>query len=151
MDWAAFKGRAPELAGLGEERFAHTGLALVGTLRRDGWPRISPVEVYVTDGHLYLGMQWRTLKALDLLRDPRITVHSVVADRHGTEGEFKVYGRARDVRDPSRREPFEAAVSERLGETFAEPEYHLFEVDLESAAYVLIEGGERVHQTWKAG
>ena len=46
-------------------------------------------------------MEWCTLKALDLLRDPRVTVHSVVADRSGTEGEFKVYGRAEDVRDPA--------------------------------------------------
>ncbi len=150
MIWAAFAERAPELAARGEARFAHTGLSLVGTLRRDGSPRISPVEVYITDGHLYLGMEWRTRKALDLLRDPRITVHSVIADRHGTEGEFKVYGRAHDVRDASRREPFESAVRERLGEPFGEAEYHLFEVDLESASYVIIEGGKRVLQVWKA-
>ena len=42
-------------------------------------------------------------------------------------------------------------MTERLGEAFAEAEYHLFEVDVESAAYVIIEGGKRVHQVWKAG
>ena len=150
MDWAAFTQRAPALATLGEERFGSAGLALVGTLRRDGWQRISPVDVYVADGHLYVGMESGTLKALDLLRDPRITVHSVIAGRGGTEGEFKVYGRAEDVRDPSRRERFEATVNERLSETFTNAAYHLFEVDIESAASVTIEGGERATQIWKA-
>lgn len=56
MHWEAFRQRAPELAALGEERFERTGLALVGTLRKDGRPRISPVEVSITDGELYLGM-----------------------------------------------------------------------------------------------
>ena len=46
------------------------------------------------DGQLALGMMWRSMKALDLLRDPRCVVHSVVSDKDGTEGEFKVYGRA---------------------------------------------------------
>jgi hypothetical protein len=29
---------------------------LVGTLRANGWPRISPVEALIVDGGLYLGM-----------------------------------------------------------------------------------------------
>ena len=48
------------------------------------WPRISPVEPLIADGHLYLGMMWRSRKALDLLRDPRCTVHSTVSERNGT-------------------------------------------------------------------
>ncbi len=61
-------------------------LTLVGTLRHDGWPRISPVEALVWNGQLYLGMMWRSLKARDLLRDPRCVVHTVVADPTGAEG-----------------------------------------------------------------
>ena len=95
--WQEFAAQAPELAALGEAQFARTGLALVGTRRRDGWPRISPVEPFIVDGQLYLGMMWRSVKALDLLRDPRCVVHSTVSDREGTEGEFKVYGRAVEV------------------------------------------------------
>ena len=150
MDWAAFAQQAPALAAFGEERFAGTGTALLGTLRRDGWPRISPVEIHLIDGHLYRGMEWRTLKALDLMRDPRITVHSVFAGRQGAEGEFMVFGRATDVRSPARRVRFGAVVSERRGEPFTDSESHLFEVDIESATSVTIEDGERSIEMWKA-
>jgi hypothetical protein len=43
---------------------------LVGTLTKDGSPRITPVEAYILDGHLLSNMIPRSLKALDLLRDP---------------------------------------------------------------------------------
>ena len=50
MTWEEFKNAAPELAALGEERFEATGLVLVGTLRKNGWPRISPVEPFLPMG-----------------------------------------------------------------------------------------------------
>jgi hypothetical protein len=56
MNWGEFSRAAPELAALGEERFERTGLSLVGTITRDGHPRISPVEPYIVDGELLLGM-----------------------------------------------------------------------------------------------
>ena len=74
--WQQFAAQSPELAAIGEAQFARTGLALVGTFRRDGWPRISPVEPFIVDGLLYLGMTWRSVKALDLLRDPRCVVQT---------------------------------------------------------------------------
>src|SRR6266480_278345 len=95
--WAEFANEAPALAGDGAARFDATGLCLVGTLRGDGWPRISPVEPLIAHGELYLGMMPRSTKALDLLRDPRCTVHSTTCDRAGTEGDFKLYGRARAI------------------------------------------------------
>ena len=64
VTWGQFAERDPELAALGEGQLARTGLALVGTLRRDGWPRISPVEPFIVDGNLYLGMMWQSRKAL---------------------------------------------------------------------------------------
>ena len=97
--------RAEACQGSARSEFERSGLVLLGTLRKNGWPRISPVEAYITDGHLYLGMMWQSRKALDLLRDPRCTVHSVVSKPDGSEGEFKVYGRggrhsrSRDAQD----------------------------------------------------
>ena len=81
VSWGVLADRDPELAALGLDRFERTGLALVGTLRKNGWPRISPVEPVIAGGQLYLGMMWQSVKALDLLRDPRCTVHSTVSDR----------------------------------------------------------------------
>ena len=52
VTWAEFAEAAPELAALGVAQFGQTGLALVGTLRRNGWPRISPVEPFIANGQL---------------------------------------------------------------------------------------------------
>ena len=103
MNWSQFKQSAPDLASLAEERFQRHGLVLVGTLRRDGWPRISPVEPLIVEGVLYLGMTYRSHKALDLLSDPRITVQTIVSNKDGIEGEVKLYGRAEDVRSTETR------------------------------------------------
>ena len=148
--WHQFAAQAPELAALGEAQFARTGLALVGTLRRDGWPRISPVEPYIVDGQLYLGMMWRSVKALDLLRDPRCVVHSTVSDREGTEGEFKVYGRAVEVTDLEERGRFGDAVYAAIGFRPEEPEYHCFVIAIESVAFSKLQDGEFHRQVWKA-
>ena len=150
MTWEEFQRSDPELAALGRERFDSTGLILLGTLRKNGWPRISPVEVLITDGQLYLGMMWRSRKALDLLRDPRCTVHSTVSDRAGTEGEFKVYGHAVDVQDLEARKRYGDALYEKIQVRPDESEYHLFAVDIQSAAFVIIRNEEMVHQEWKA-
>jgi hypothetical protein len=53
-------------------RLVRDQLVMVGTLRKDGWPRISPCQVDIAAGHLLLGMMWRPAKALDLARDPRV-------------------------------------------------------------------------------
>ena len=103
MRWDEFTVAAPELAGLGEERLRDRELCLLGTLRKNGYPRISPVEPEFVDGELMLGLMWQSPKALDLLRDPRCVVHSVVSDRAGTEGDFKLYGKAVPVEDPQVR------------------------------------------------
>ena len=151
VTWQEFATHAPELAALGEAQLARTGLALVGTLRRDGWPRISPVEPFIVDGQLYLGMMWRSVKALDLLRDPRCVVHSTVSDREGTEGEFKVYGRAVEVTDLDERRRFAEAVFAAIGYRPEEPEFHCFVITIESVAFSQIRGGEMHHLVWKSG
>ena len=147
MRWQEFASAAPELAALGEQRLRARELCLVGTLRKNGYPRISPVEPEFVDGDLMLGMMWRSPKALDLLRDPRLVVHSVVSDRMGTEGDFKLYGRAVDVGAPERRARFRAAVKARIDWEPDEPNYHLFGVDIEAAGFVIF-GGERYGLAW---
>ena len=150
MNWDEFKQAAPELAALGQGRFDRAGLVLVGTLRQNGWPRISPVEVLIVEGELYLGMSWRSTKALDLLRDSRCTVNSIVSNRDGSDGEFKLYGRATDVLSPDRRRVYGEALYAKIGFQPEEGEqYHLFAVDIESAAFVIIAGGEQHNQVWR--
>jgi hypothetical protein len=148
--WAEFAAAAPELASLGEERLRARELCLVGTLRRNGFPRISPVEPDFVGDDLMLGMMWRSPKALDLLRDPRCVVHSVVSDRIGTEGDFKLYARAVSVEEPDRRAAYRAAIKARIDWEPAEPRYHLFALDVESAGFVIF-GEERYGLAWDSG
>src|SRR5205085_5353528 len=111
--WDDLAAAAPELARLGEERLRSRELCLVGTLRRNGWPRISPVEPEFVDGELMLGMMWRSPKALDLLRDPRVVVHSTLTDRHDLSGDIKLYGRVVAVEDEPRLAAHRRAIKAR--------------------------------------
>lgn len=150
MNWAAFALANPELAKLGEERFERTGLLLLGTLRRNGFPRISPVEPLLCDGELELGMMWRSPKALDLLRDPRCVVHNTVSNRDGKEGDFKAYGRAVEIRDLDARRRYCDALFAKIGWKPDEPEFHLFALDIENVGYVVFDQGKSLRKTWAA-
>jgi hypothetical protein len=136
MRWDDFARAVPELAALGEERLRAKELCLVGTLRKNGWPRISPVEPEFVDGELMLGMMWQSPKALDLLRDPRLVVHSVVSNRDGKEGDFKLYGKAVDVQDPERRSAYRTSIKARIDWEPPEPSFHVFAIDIGSAGFV---------------
>jgi Pyridoxamine 5'-phosphate oxidase len=104
VSWHALEQGAPDIATLAAERFDRDRLALLGTLRRDGRPRISPIAPYLARGELLLGAMRRSAKARDLVRDPRCVVHSAVTDPHGGDGELKLSGRAREVTDPAVRD-----------------------------------------------
>jgi hypothetical protein len=147
MRWEEFVAAAPELAALGEERLRQRELCLLGTLRRNGFPRISPVEPDFVDGELMLGMMWRSPKALDLLRDPRCVVHSIVSRRDGDEGDFKLYGRGVPVEDAERRTGYRATIKARIDWEPDEPNYNLFAIDVDSAGFVIF-GGERYGLAW---
>jgi pyridoxamine 5'-phosphate oxidase-like protein len=134
--WNEFEDAVPDLARLGRDRLLGPGVTLVGTVRKDGSPRISPCEAFIVDGDLMLGMMWQSRKARDLERDPRVVVHSVVSDREGTEGDFKLYGRAVDVPEPERREAYADTLETVIDWRPTDP-FHLFAVDIESAGFVV--------------
>jgi hypothetical protein len=140
--WDEFANSAPELAEIGEGLIRGKGLCLLGTLRRDGSPRISPCEAFFVDGDLLLGMMWQSKKALDLLRDPRVVVHSATSDRAGTEGDFKLYGRAVDVPDPVVRERYAETLQEAIDWRPTEP-FHLFAMDIHSIGFIKFGKGQR--------
>lgn len=148
VDWQTFAQSEPELAGVGMAAFERTGLVLLGTLRHDGSPRISPVEHMFLEGQVLLGMMHRSKKALDLLRDPRCTLHAAIANKDGhSDPEFKLNGRAIDMTDPS--------VRERYGDRWFElskwrpPEpYHLFSIDIANVSYTRYEGSSGAQYLW---
>jgi len=146
--WADFRQGDPVLAALAEARMAEDGLVLVGTLRANGWPRISPVEPLVVGDELYLGMMWQSRKALDLLADPRCVVHTTVHDTAGKQGDVKVYGRAVDVSDRDERERYGVALEAAIGWRPV-GEYHLFAVDLTEVGYFRVVDGGHDTRAWR--
>ena len=148
VTWAAFRRCDPGLSALAEARMAEDGLVLVGSLRGNGWPRISPVEPLVVGDELYLGMMWRSRKALDLLADPRCVVHTTVHDRAGTQGDVKVYGRAVDVADPGERERYASALEEAIGWR-PDGDFHLFAVDITEVGWFRVVDGGHETRAWR--
>jgi hypothetical protein len=147
--WQQFQDEAPELARRATERFDKTGLVLVGTLRRDGWPRISPVEPIVMEGALYLGMMPGSTKSRDLQRDPRVLVHNVVSDKDGADGETKLYGHARWIADEDERERYGQALFAKIGWR-PDGAFDLFTVDIVQAADQTF-GGRHRSVVWRPG
>ena len=135
MNWQAFQEAAPQLARLAAERFARHGIAFLGTLRQDGYPRISVVEPLLTPEELLLGLMWRSTKALDLFHDARCTLHSVITSGEGTEGECKLYGRATEAADPTLQADHQRRFRAHWGAA-APQAFHVVALDIERAAFV---------------
>jgi len=152
MNWSEFKTAAPELAEAGEKLFERVGVILLGTLRKDGSPRISPVELLLVGGQLYLGMMPDSLKAQDLLRDGRCTVHSLISDKHAAEGEFKLHGVAVNVQDQAERKFYCDELRKKIGFSPEGMPFHLFSIDIQSAGLFGHDGGSaRLVKRWRAG
>jgi hypothetical protein len=92
--WRDLELGAPEIARVGLSRLDSTRVAYLGTLRRDGSPRISPIATYLVAGHLLVGAMSWSRKADDLRRDPRYVLHSAIRDPDAGEPELKIYGEA---------------------------------------------------------
>lgn len=108
--WAELEKEVPDLAREVRARFTAAKHSTMATLRRDGAPRISGTEVELSDGEMWLGSMPGAVKALDLLRDGRVAVHSPTSepgpDGRTWAGEAKVAGTAVEVPnggDPSHR------------------------------------------------
>ncbi|HJM75187.1 MAG TPA: pyridoxamine 5'-phosphate oxidase family protein [Dehalococcoidia bacterium] len=140
--WAEFVEATPELAACGAERFEGPSFIYLGSTLVDGWPRITPVELLISDGELYLGMMWQSMKALNLLRDPRSLLHSAITDRMGSEGEFKLRGRAVDVTDEDERKRYGVALEAKIGWRPGDTPFHLFAVDIVDVAQITRDGPE---------
>jgi general stress protein 26 len=149
LRWDKFENMCPELATLARERFVMDQLVLVGSVRADGSPRISPVEPDFAADRLFISMMWQSRKALDVLRDPRVVVHSVPSDRMNAGGDVKLYGRIVDEGDPEVREAFRDAIKARIDWAPDEPNYHCLSLDVQEAGYIRF-GDDPVTLAWDA-
>ncbi|MFD9893518.1 pyridoxamine 5'-phosphate oxidase family protein [Amycolatopsis sp. NPDC059027] len=97
--WRDVEQAAPEFARRVRALFDARRHQTMATLRADGSPRISGIEVVFEDGELVFGSMPNARKGADLRRDPRFALHSATVDPvEGAEaqwpGEAKISGRA---------------------------------------------------------
>ena len=88
--WNDFASAEPDFSRRVLELFTTQKHMTLATLRRDGSPRISGTEAQFVDDELVLGMMPGSLKARDLLRDPRMALHSPSIDP--PEGDPSAWG-----------------------------------------------------------
>ncbi len=143
--WAGFAAAEPAFADYAQDRFGRYRHHVLATLRQDGSPRVTPLEVNFISGELWLGMMPDSRKALDLRRDPRFSVQANPGPGDGlTEGDVRVSGRAVEVTDPE--------TVARFAQEVRPPEpFHLYRAELTEVVHTASENGEMVLRTWRPG
>ncbi len=136
--WQDVEARVPDLAAAVRAAFDAHKHKVLATLRADGSPRVSGNEVTFKDGEAWLGMMHRSLKALDVLREPRLAVHSATADAELKLGDAKLSGRAVEETDPAIKRSFGDDPAEEHGDAESSEPYHLFRIDITELSIVRI-------------
>lgn len=149
--WSTVLLAAPDLANTVRARFDAHGLALIATLRRDGFPRMSGIEPFFTPTELWLGMMPGSRKATDLFRDPRFALHSATIDKQVTHGDAKITGRAVAVNDETAMTDFLAAFQAQTGATPPPGPFHLFRADIYDLSTVRPAGDHLDIVWWREG
>lgn len=98
VTWQGFVTAEPAFARLVRTVLDAHEVTVLASLRADGSPRVSGIEVeFDDDGQMVLGSMPGARKGADLRRDPRCALHSVPpipVGKEGALGDVKVSGRA---------------------------------------------------------
>ncbi|MEV5608263.1 pyridoxamine 5'-phosphate oxidase family protein [Streptomyces sp. NPDC052225] len=147
-NWATLTAAEPDLAKTVEARFTAYTHHVLATLRKDGSPRTSGLEVRFLDGELWLGMMPDSLKARDLLRDPRFAIQANPGEGQTMGGgDVRISGRALLVEDP-------ATIARYTGQVeVPDPnDFHLFRTELTEVTRTYVEDETYlVVQVWNPG
>ncbi|MFI2782177.1 pyridoxamine 5'-phosphate oxidase family protein [Streptomyces sp. ALB3] len=143
--WQDFHAAEPAFADAVRERFQQYKHHVLATLRTDGSPRVTGLEVEFRMDALWFGMMPNSRKALDLRRDPRFAVQANPGpDAEMADGDVRVSGRAVEVTDP--------AVRARFVEEVTPPEpFLLFRAELAEVVRTGLDGDDLVVQVWRPG
>jgi Pyridoxamine 5'-phosphate oxidase len=125
--WSEVESEAPELTALARGFFDAHVHKTIATLRRDGSPRISGIEMDFADGELTIGSMLNAVKALDLRRDPRFALHSGSDDPDDWKGDAKLAGTMEEIDPPegSKSHRFRADITELVVVRLGEPADHI--------------------------
>jgi hypothetical protein len=113
--WHEVEADAPEFAARVRALFQARKHKTMATLRADGSPRISGIETQI-DGEVTFGSMAASRKLADLMRDPRLALHSPSVDPPEDNpgawvGEAKISGRAVPTGDGFRVDVTEVALT----------------------------------------
>jgi hypothetical protein len=143
--WADFRAAEPAFADTVQKRFQQYKHHVLATLRKDGSPRVTGLEVVFRMDELWLGMMPNSRKALDLRRDPRFAIQANPGpDAEMADGDIRISGRALEVTD--------AGTLARFVQEEKPPEpFHLFRTELAEVVRTGLDGDDLVVQVWRPG
>lgn len=150
--FAELEAAAPTIAAFVRSKIEATGLSLVGTTRRDGSPRVSGWELFLSQGRIYVGSMPNAVKVQDLRRDPRCCLLTPLADKDDVGGEGKLFCVAREVTDADEWEVARRTFEAERGFDMGPPGGgHLFEMGITGAAFQRVEGDDFLTTSWAEG
>lgn len=151
--WKEFTDAAPRIAAIFSRRLAATGnLCMLGTLRSDGFPRISPVEPRIFEDQLWIAGMPNTMKFRDLARDPRFCLHTATVDTEVTDGDAKMWGLVDDVQDRALHRRFAQSLFDETGFDIRGQEFdHCFRADVIGGSAVEMSDGHMDVTIWTPG
>lgn len=95
--WADIEKSEPDLASRIRARFEGHPHHVLGTVRLDGSPRLSGINVFFNDGRLWFGSMASARKVDDIRRDPRVAFYSATLDEHMNGGDASISGIAKPL------------------------------------------------------
>lgn len=140
---------APEIAQRIREKLTGTGICLLGTVRRDGSPRVTAVETSFHAGGAFIGAMPGSMKQIDLRRDPRFALITPLANRDDLSGEGKLFGRAELITDSAKAAEVIRAAADVAGfDAEAIMGSPMFELHITGAAWQYLDGEAWTTLSW---
>jgi hypothetical protein len=147
--FADVESEEPEFAARVRAAFDAHGHKILATLRPDGAPRVSGIEMHFVAGEPWLAGMPGSVKFTDLRGDPRFALHSGSDEPDTFSADAKLSGRATAVTSPEDRRRYAAAAGmppEQMG-------FDLFSVDLDQVVLVALNEDRTalVLSSWRPG
>ncbi len=152
--WHDFSVEETDLASIGKQLLfpsrEHVGLAFIATLRKDGAPRLHPISLVISQGHLYVLIPPASPKCADLIRDGRYALQAYPPFPNADNEEFYLAGRAQRLQDPETRQAIIADT-----QVVVEEQEEIFELLLDRVMYTKLANRSEpdehpIHKKWRS-
>jgi hypothetical protein len=146
--FADVESEEPEFAARVRAAFDAHAHKILATLRADGSPRVSGIEMRFVAGEPWLAGMPGSMKFVDLRHDPRFALHSGSSEPDAFEADAKLAGRATAVTDDER-----ARYASAAGMAPEQVDFELFRIDLDQVVLVALDEGRTALfiSSWRPG